>query len=513
MNHVDERQLEALRALFQRGETDTLVNRCESLLGEAPEHPRVMEILALALSRAGRRAQSLAILEQARRAAPDDAQINYNLAVSLQESGDDARAMLRYRDCLRAAPDHADALWNYGELLRVNDHFAEALACFERLLESGGKRRDIHHRMAVCHAQLGDDKAADRAFRQGLDGNSSDPSLTHWEYAHFLLSRGEWEAGWRHYDHRFETTDKTSVRCHPFDRPPWDGSDLDGRHLLVHGEQGLGDEIMFCSVVPELARSAGHVTVACQPPLARLFAQSFDGCTVLPHRADLQPAPVNMETVHCQAAMGSLARYRRNTPADFARSARGYLRAAVDDRERFAELLRRLAPGAEHKVKVGLMWGSNPAHGVDWGERRARRKSVPVSMLSILGGRDDVQFVSLQNRDNGAEAAWAPSLDLVDLQDELLDLADTAGLIASIDLVISVDTSVAHLAGAMGVPVWIPLMKRCDWRWGLDGDTTPWYDSARLFRQSRDGDWDGVVAELNTALDVFLAQRNARSST
>ena len=262
---------------------------------------------------------------------------------------------------------------------------------------------------------------------------------------------------------------------------------------------------MFCSVVPELADEADRLTIACQPPLARLFAASFTTCTVLPHAPAREPARVG-DDIDVASAMGSLCRYRRRSIDEFARSADGYLQAASSDVDRFARRLHAIAPSDE-RFRVGLMWRSNPAHGVDWGERRAQRKSIPIRVLDRLGARPDVQFFSLQNRDSGTDAAWAPSLDLIDLHDELLDLADTAALIANLDLVISVDTSVAHLAGAMGAPTWILLMESCDWRWGLESEDTPWYASARLFRQPHAGDWDTVVTEVGLALDRQVAAR------
>jgi Flp pilus assembly protein TadD len=504
MTESDDPRVAELRELFTRGRIDAVLARCHALLSESPGAPRILEILGLALLRAGRSAEAVAVLERAQRLAPDDTQINYNLAVTYQENGDSARAMLRYSDCLRADPNHADALWNHGELLRVNGYFEAARDCFQRILDNGGRRRDIDHRLAVCHAHLRDDEAADAAFRRALDGNSTDASLTHWEYAHFLLGLGRFAKGWEHYDHRFEAGAKTSVQCHPFSMPAWEGQPLAGKHLLVHGEQGLGDEIMFCAVVPELMREAARVTIACQPPLVRLFAESFPDCTVLPHRARTAPATVDDgDGIDFAVAMGSLGRWRRREFTDFANSAKGYLRATAFDCRRFAHLLERVAPQGEKQLKVGLMWGSNPARGVEWGRRRAMRKSIPAALLETLAGREYVLFVSLQNRDNGAEAAWAPGLDIIDLQDHLLDLADTAALIANLDLVISVDTSVAHLAGAMGVPVWILLMHTCDWRWGWDSITTPWYDSARLFRQPTEGDWASVLAAVSDALADF----------
>lgn len=498
-------ELEDLRRLFAEQRNDELVARCEQALSVDPDQPRVLEILALALARRGRRQPALALLARARRLAPGDAQINYNLAVTLQEAGQPALAMLRYRDCLRADPGHADALWNYGELLRVNDRFTEALALFDHLRAQHGNRPDLAHRRAVCQAHLGHDDDARASFEEALSGNSTEPALSHWEYAHFLLMLGEYADGFLHYDHRFDAAARTAVHCQDFPYPRWQGEPLHGRSILLHGEQGLGDEIMFASVATELVEEADRLVVACQPPLVRLLAHSLPAAQVVPHRVGESPADPEGPFDYA-VALGSLCRHRRRRRADFCATAGGYLGVAESEKTRLRHCLDQVAPVPRGTLRIGLAWCSNPAHGVQWGARRARRKSISSAALGALRRRPGVQFVSLHNVQNGAEAAHVPQLDLVDMQDWLGDLADTAALIANLDLVISVDTSVAHLAGALGAPTWILLMQHCDWRWGREGDRTPWYDSARLFRQQRDGDWDGVIEALANALDDFCAR-------
>ncbi|KAA3633337.1 MAG: tetratricopeptide repeat protein, partial [Proteobacteria bacterium] len=320
--------LGALRSLFMRGDIPAAIAACNTALAANPDDVRVLEILGLSLARQRSNAEALAVLERAYRLAPEDPQLSYNLGVTLQNTGDTRRAMLRYRDCLRALPDHADTLWNYGELLRVSDRFDLAARCFETLLKKDDTRPDIYHRLGVCLAHLGRDEDADEAFRKALGGNSSDPALTHWEYAHFLLARGDFGRGWPHYDFRFDCGEKTSVSCHSYPYPAWRGEPLEGKTLLVHGEQGLGDEIMFCSVVPELAAEAKRIVVACQPPLVRLFADSFPACDVLPHRVFKAPAQAEqIAHIDFAVSMGSLCRYRRERLDPFESSANGYLGA------------------------------------------------------------------------------------------------------------------------------------------------------------------------------------------
>ena len=159
------------------------------------------------------------------------------------------------------------------------------------------------------------------------------------------------------------------------------------------------------------------------------------------------------------------------------------------------------------------MWGANPSKDVKWGRERSLRKSILIEKLIPLAKYcDDIQFVSLQNRDAGQEAALAPELGLLDLHVHLQDMADTAALMKNMDLVISVDTSIAHLAGSMGMPVWILLMEQADWRWQHHDDKSIWYSSARLFRQRTQGRWDEVVDELDQALGQWIQDQRRQSS-
>ena len=258
--------------------------------------------------------------------------------------------------------------------------------------------------------------------------------------------------------------------------------------------------MMFASVLPDLALSAKRIIFGCQPALVRLFNVSFSNIEVRPHALPEQPMPLAaQETFDFQTTIGSLMQYQRPTAESFVGKV-PYLAAAPEDVQAFKLRLQLLIP--EGRFKVGLMWGSNPATSEAWSQRRAQQKSVPIAQLQALvsGLQDQVSFVSLQNGLLAHEAALGPQLQLVTQHEYLLDMADTAALIANLDLVISVDTSVAHLAGAMGKPVWVLLKQRCDWRWLAQGRDSYWYPSARLFRQSRAGCWDDVIAQVAAAL-------------
>lgn len=480
------------------------------LLEQQPDDPETLQLLALAVARLGREAEAIAYLERAAHSAPGHAQCHYNLAVTCQKAGFEELAILSYRNTVRLQPRHGDALWNLGDMYRLNEHFAEAVECFERLVRIGRIYLDLHHRLAVALHGLREDDRALHHFDLALAGNSTDPALTRWEQSHTLLALGRFEAGWEAYSHRFEVGALTGVRCHDFPFPRWQGESLAGKHLLVHGEQGLGDEIMFGSILPELLAEAGQLTFACKPPLVRLFGQSMPALAVHRHTVGGETASVaDIGPVDYQIPVCSLGAIRRRSRDAFGRGA-AYLRADPRRRDYFESKLAALAPDAGGKLKAGIVWGANPAHKFEGNPGRVNRRSIGPALLAPLAAlRDRVVFVSLHNHELAGQAAHAPALDILDFHRDLFDMADTAALIDTLDVVISVDTSVAHLAGALGRRTWVLLMERCEWRWLTATDTSPWYPEMRLFRQPNQGDWQAVVDHLTTALAALVGDSSA----
>ncbi|MFT5111020.1 MAG: hypothetical protein ACI8P9_000331 [Parasphingorhabdus sp.] len=468
------------------------------LLAQDPDDAAAGAALALILSSRGMGSEAKALLQRVVRLHPQDAQSWYNLGVVCQEKNHTTEAMNAYRGCLQANPAHNDALWNYSELLRGQQFFKEAANCLEQLLLLEQiPRPDLQHRLAVCYAHLGKYPEAEHWFSQALMGNSSSPASSHWERAHHRLALGDYAGGWDDYEYRFNSL--STVACHDFGLPIWQGESLAGKTLLVHGEQGLGDEIMFASIINELAAECDELILACQTPLLRLFAQSFPSYRVLRHDVGRNPAHIaQSHKIDFSIPLGSLARFRRRSAEDF--NGQPYLGADADEMLTFSQLLQTQT--SDRHYRVGVMWGSNPAHGVDWGAKRAQRKSIPIAELNALGNIAGLQWISLQNYENAHQAAFAPGLNLLDVSDHLQDLASTAALMMNLDLVITVDTSIAHLAGSLGLPTWVLVMKDCDWRWLREGEDSAWYQSVRLIRQQHQGDW----IELTMRLQGFLTE-------
>lgn len=493
---------------------------CQQVLLLDPLNADAHHLAGHAASQLGQPELALNWWQRAVALAPAHAQYRYNLAVALFEAGRQNEAALQYQACLRQEPQHRDALWNYGEMLRLAEHFALAVDHLQRFAAAGGQYAALYHRLAVSYGVLGRDAEAEACFKRELNAVSDAPAdaLTHWEYALFLLSRGRFAEGFAQYRRRFEAGGRNGVFCHVFDIPAYQGQLSAGDTVLVHGEQGLGDEMMFASIVPALLadaqRAGARVVLAVKPALARLFAYSFPQAIVRSHRvggpiaelSDLGPIP-------WQLPIGDLAFFYRREQSDFAAAPVGYLKADPLRSAWYAQHLAALEPRAAvraPRLQVGLMWGSNPAAVNDKFVRWTQQRSIPVERFARLAHLlPDVRFISLQNVERGAEAALAPALDIFDLSSLQTDFYETAALVANLDLVISVDTSVSHLAGAMDKDTWVPLMKHCDWRHGLTREQSLWYPKTRYFRQQVRGEWDAVLDAIEQALLERLADTPA----
>jgi hypothetical protein len=273
--------------------------------------------------------------------------------------------------------------------------------------------------------------------------------------------------------------------------PRWDGGDLNGRTVLVHNEQGFGDTIQFIRYLPEVCRRGGKIILACQRELFSLLKgfPGIDHCI-----ANDEPTPPGSvdHQVCCPllSLPGLLGTTAENIPADIP-----YLKA---DAEKARQWRQRLA--GEERRKIGLAWAGRPNHPND------HNRSLNFSALAPLAEIPDARLINLQLGPAAGQAAES-LLKLTDWTDELKDFSDTAGLIENLDLVITADTAIAHLAGAMGKRVWVLLPFIPDWRWMLKRTDSPWYPTMRLFRQRRIGDWATPIAQVAEALQRDSSDR------
>ena len=293
----------------------------------------------------------------------------------------------------------------------------------------------------------------------------------HWNRSLALLQVGNFEHGWREYEWRWK---RKETHPRPFKQPQWDGAPLDGRSILLHMEQGFGDMLQFIRYVRLVKDKGASVVVAAPPPLVNIFG-TCGADKVVPENQDL-PA----SDLHCPImSLPSLFETTLTTiPANVP-----YLSADSSQVEQWRRRLDGLAD-----FRVGIIWQGNPRHKLD------RHRSFPLTLLEPLARINNVALVSLQK---GAGAEQIPLLGerfrVLDVGADLADFTDTAAVMKCLDVVVCCDTAVAHLAGALGVRVWVALATVSDWRWLLGRDDSPWYPTMRLFRQERLGEWRPVI--------------------
>jgi tetratricopeptide (TPR) repeat protein len=469
-------------------------------LGEAIEHVQRATMLApkVALFRAnlgemyrvaGR--PKLAV-DEARRALaiePNMPAALSNLGVALYELKEYDEAAKAQRTAIAAKPDFAEAHSNLGNALHALRRFDEAVAAYRCAIE-------LRPDYADAWANLGTTLHHSGSFDEGIVALRRAVALAprhanaHSGLGILLLMRGDLAEGWDEYEWRLRSSERKGPR---FPERPWQGESLVGKHIYLQAEQGFGDSIQFARYIPLLAARGAAVTVRVHQQLVRLFRESLPGITVLGDRGD--PAPYQ-----CDAVLLSLPRLLQTRletiPADVP-----YLRTPGETAKLWAKRLSGMAG-----LKIGLVWAGNPEHAND------HRRSIDPQALKPLVAVPGTSFASLQY---GARTADLKKLKrgkfpMSDLSRHFGDFVDTAAAVEALDLVITVDTSVAHLAGALGKPVWVLLPWVTDWRWMLAREDNPWYPTMRLFRQQRGEDWAAVIARMTAELPAVAQGDRAR---
>jgi tetratricopeptide (TPR) repeat protein len=431
----------------------------------------------------GRLRETLECFAQALRLRPDFFQAHNNLGNVLQMLGLVELAAERYRLALALKPDSAELHNNVGTVLQDSGDFRDAEAHYRRALSLRPIYLEAHNNLAISLQRQGRYAEAEANFRVALALKPDDGKIRH-NLAITLLAAGRFEEGWREYEFRWQC-DALAGSRRDFPQPLWTGEPVGDRTLLLHAEQGLGDTLQFIRYAPLVAGRGIRTLIEVPRPVLRLVrAMAIPDATVVEAGTALPPFDLHCPLLSLPRIFG--------TVMDTIPATVPYLSADPAAIARWGE---KLGPGSE--LKVGLVWAGRrrpqtSAMMVD------RRRSMSLAQLAPLAACTGVRFYSLQKGEPAGQRAVG--FDLVDWMGEIGDFADTAALIANLDLVISVDTSVAHLAGALGTPVW--LLNRFDtcWRWLAERDDSPWYPSLRQFRQAQPGDWDGVVARVAAAL-------------
>jgi Flp pilus assembly protein TadD len=464
-------------ALSAKEQFEEAVAHCAEAVRLDPNLAEAHHGLGYALLQLRRVDEAVAAIETALRLKPSLAEAHSNLAAALLRRGQAEEALARLQEALRLQPDLADthihrahALWQLGR-------FEEATAAGAEVVRLRPESAEGHNVLGVVHMKAGRPAEAVAAFTRAVE-IKPDFAQAHFNRGLALLLQGDYEQGWPEYDWRWRCRDFVSQ---PVTAEGWDGSPLAGRTILLHAEQGMGDALQFIRFAPLLKEQGATVIVTCSPALVPLLSR----CRGVDEVIEQGTAGVKFDVeVPLLSVPGKLGTKLSTVPASVP-----YLFGDPDREEHWRRELGRV-PG----FKVGIAWRGNPDHPED------RLRSAPLTCFAPLAG-EGVRLISLQlgpgREQIDALAGRFPMEELAPRsQESSWTFLDTAAMMKSLDLVITVDTAVAHLAGGLGVPVWIALAFAPDWRWLLGREDSPWYPTARLFRQGRFGDWDAVFGRM-----------------
>ena len=508
-------------ALWRAGQREEGLSRLQQAVQADPGHLESLTHLGNALSASGRPEEAESFYRAVLAARPDDATIYFNIGCAWLAAGDAARAEAGFRAALAWRPDYAAALTNLGSALRQQGRTAEALEPYRRAVALRPDLPGLHGNLGSALLALGraDEALAPLRMAARLDPDNAEacnnlggvllaldqaPEAAGWfrlavrhDPAHCqarfglalaLLAQGEFRAGWEEYEARWLDPAFTADERR-FDQPAWRGDEaVEGRTILLHAEQGLGDTLQFVRYAPLLRDRGARVILQVQPPLMGLLADLADAVIA----RDSVPPSFDL---HCPllSLPRAFATGLHSIPAGIP-----YLRAPPAHLALWSARL-----GERRRRRIGIVVSGDPAHPED------AQRSIPATLfLAAFEGID----ADLHVLEKHIRAADAPALAGLHRHDPLIeDFRDSAALAMLMDLVVTVDTALAHLAGGLGVPVWVLLQQGADFRWLRGRTDSPWYPTARLFRQPRYGDWPSVLAAVNAAgrsPSVHLAARS-----
>jgi tetratricopeptide (TPR) repeat protein len=422
---------------------------------------------------------------------PNDVEVIYSRAVTLDNLRRFDEAMQGYDHALALNPQHASSAYNAGLLLYERDRFDEAILRFDYVLNLDPKHVGALNNRGIVYQALQQQARALVDFERAIAAEPSNQTA-HWNAACSLLALGDFARGWVEHEWRWKT-EHFAKAARQFPKPQWQGESLVGKTIALWPEQGIGDTFQFCRYALVVKAMGARVQLVCSPLQYALFSDSFtvsgidlvvDGSVAPPFdfHCPLMSLPLLCKTDNV-----------KKIPAQIP-----YLFASESRAKHWLNRIQSAAIAPEAK-RIGLVWAGGGGFKAD------ERRSLFLRDFECLVAIPNTQFFSLQKGESNAQLqalqneGWRGP-KIIDWTNDWMDWADTAGMIANLDLVITCDTSVAHLAGAMGKPTWILSRFNGCWRWMVNRDDSPWYPSVRLFRQTQFGDWDSVIFEVAKAL-------------
>jgi tetratricopeptide (TPR) repeat protein/glycosyltransferase involved in cell wall biosynthesis len=519
--HVDERINALIQQAFvhhQQGEFEQAEACYTSILAQNPNHMDALQLLGTLRCQQEQYAEGVSFLRRAIAVQPSFAEGHYNLAAALQNLEKSDEAIFHYQRAIALRHNYPEAHFNLGNIYKLQEQYEQARRQYQQAIALRENYPKAWRSLGSVYQAEGDYREAIRHYQQAL---AIDPDYAdaHSSWAYSLLELGQFEEAMQHYeraiaidpDHVDAQFGRAAIQlrmgnyregfknyewrwkydyCPPrdFPRPIWDGSDLTGKVILLHDEQGFGDGIQAIRFAAMVKDRGGWVMVECRDVLQRIF-RTVEGIDQIVVRGE--PIP----DFHCHVPLMSLPRVLDITLDNLPQPPYLFLPQDMD--------IPALPPAkSTAMLKIGVVWSANPAN------KTGRKRTCTLEKLRPLFTQAAIQAYSLQKDLTAEERLHLQTWGVPILADQITDFADTAAFIRQLDLVITVDTAVAHLSGALGRPTWVLLPFMSDWRWLTDRDDSPWYPSVRLFRQPQSNDWDAVIRQVGQALQVLVPAVN-----
>ena len=462
--------------------------------------------LGAALQKQGSLEESIQAYQQAIQIQSGDADSYSNLGVALQEQGSLEESIQAYQQAIQIQPNHPEAYNNLGVVLKDQGRLEESIQAYQQAIRIQPDYAEAYSNLGNVLREQGSLEESIEAYQQAIQIQPGSAE-THNNLGLILLLLGDFHQGWKEYEWRLKCSNFSSENRN-FPQPYWNGIHLNGKSVLIWAEQGIGDEIMFTSILPTLSQMTEKIVIECNIRLVSLFQRSFPQIQFFPRQNPPNPKLLD-KNIDYQIPMGSLGQWLRTSEDSFKESKQTYLTACANKSAKIRERYQKLADG---KLLVGISWKST---GIN--QRQALLKSTILEDWTSVLLQQDCYFINLQYGDVKEELEqFHLQTNLMIYQDEKIDslrsLDDFAAQTSALDLVISTSNTTVHMAGALGKQVWTLLPYIPDWRWMLDREDTPWYPSMRLFRQNETGDWSGVFSQVRSELEQYMVDNAVEGS-
>lgn len=482
--------------LQEKGQIDEAIKCFEKAAEIQPDFIEVFYILGIIYQSSKQYIEAIAHYEKVLHIDQNHVQSHNNLGTIYRQMGRLDDALIHHKKALEIDSGHADTYNNLGAVFQAQGKLDEALKHYQLAVQMSNDFGEAYNNLGNVLMLTGKFDEAHDAYQKAV---RILPDLANAQYNIALLQllRGDFREGWKNYDWRFHTEDFSSV-CFDLPQPVWDGSSLDEKTLLVCSEQGVGDEIMFASCLPEVVEQVGRCFIECEKRLLPLFERSFPQAVVKAAVDTHNTDRVWTYQADSKIAIGSLPKFLRPDPASFPKR-KFYLVADSEQieiwRKRFAEVGKGL--------KVGISWRGGKHPYVK------NMRSIPLEKWSPLFSLPGIHIINLQYGEYGTELQefynkYGKRFYTWEDANPIEDLDNFAAQISALDIIISIDNATVHMAGALGARVWTLLPAIPDWRWMLEREDTLWYPTMRLFRQPSMGDWDTVLSVIAKEVEALL---------